>query len=187
MRLLAPIITALTLYATSSSAEAATFRVCHGYDCYYQTKLILSAQDLRRIDAIMSRGIKSAAEEQKSLKRAIAYFEERSTAVIGVRDKPRMQFGKARIKGQMDCVDESTNTDNFIRFLHAKGWLRHHQPARKTTRGSFIDGRYPHWTAVITASDGERWAVDSWYEAGGGQPDIMPLKEWKRRGYNGER
>ena len=187
MRLLLAALPALMLFSGTSIATAATFRVCHGYDCYYQTKLILSVQDLCRIDSTMRKGSKSAADERKALRSAIAYFEERSTAVIGVRDKPRMQFGKARIKGQMDCVDESTNTDNFIRFLHEKGWLKHHQPARKTTRGSFIDGRYPHWTAVMTASDGERWAVDSWYEAGGGPPDIMPLKEWKRRGYNGER
>lgn len=180
-------ITAITLFSTLSGASATTFRVCHGYDCYYQTKLALTAQDLRRIENTMRKGIKSAAEERKVLRNAIAYFEERSTAVIGVRDKPRMQFGKARIKGQMDCVDESTNTDNFVRFLHGQGWLRHHKPARKTTRGSFFDGRYPHWTAVITAEGGERWAVDSWYEAGGGPPDIMLLKEWKRRGYNGER
>lgn len=38
-----------------------------------------------------------------------AIFEQR-TAAIGGPDKPRMQFGKARIKGQMDCIDESTNT-----------------------------------------------------------------------------
>ncbi|WP_247875213.1 hypothetical protein [Ochrobactrum sp. Marseille-Q0166] len=187
MRLFLGTIGVVAFFSTISGVQAQTFRICHGYDCYYQTKLTLTTQDLHRIENTMRKGSRSAAEERAALRRAIAYFEERGTAMIGVRDKPRMQFGKARIKGQMDCVDESTNTDNFVRFLHGKGWLKHHQPTRKTTRGSFFDGRYPHWTAVITADDGERWAVDSWYEAGGGAPDIMPLKEWKRRGYNGER
>jgi len=187
MKSLSIAITALTLFVALPKAEAQTFRVCHGYECYYQTKVILSAQDLRRRQNLMRQGAQSAAAERKALRAAIAFFEQRSTAAIGVRDKPRMQFGKARIKGQMDCIDESTNTDNFIRYLHSRGWLKHHTPVRKTARGSFFDGRYPHWTAVIQTKDGERWAVDSWYEAGGGLPDIMPLAEWKRRGYGGER
>lgn len=191
MKLLSIATTALTLFValpkTEAEAETQAFRVCHGYECYYQTKLTLSAPDLRRIQNIMQQGAKSPAAERKALRTAIALFEQRSTAIIGVRDKPRMQFGKARIKGQMDCIDELTNTDNFIRYLNSRGWLKHHTPVRKTARGSFFDGRYPHWTAVIQAKDGERWAVDSWYEAGGGPPDIMPLAEWKRRGYGGER
>lgn len=175
------------LLAIIPQAKAATFRVCHGYDCYYQTKVILTGSDLARIQGLLKQGSKSPADERKALRNAVAIFEERSTLTIGVRDKPRMQFGKARIKGQMDCVDESTNTDNFIRYLHTQGWLKHYQPTRKTTRGSFFDGRYPHWTAVMVDERGEKWAVDSWFEPGGGPPDIMPLKEWKRRGYGGER
>lgn len=69
--------------------------------------------------------------------------------------------GKARIKGQMDCIDESTNTDNFLRYLQSRGWLKHHTVARRTSRGAFFDGRYPHWTAVVEDKQGQKWAVDS--------------------------
>ncbi|MCL7996852.1 hypothetical protein M8994_01175 [Brucella sp. 21LCYQ03] len=149
--------------------------------------MILSTNDLSRIQGLLRNGSKSPAAEREALRKAVSILEERSTVTIGVRDKPRMQFGKARIKGQMDCVDESTNTDEFIRYLHSRGWLKYHKPARKTTRGSFFDGRYPHWTAVMEDNAGMKWAVDSWFEPGGGPPDIMPLAEWKRRGYGGER
>lgn len=168
-------------------ASAQTLNVCHGYDCYYRTKVTLTGKDEQRIRTLLQKAGRSAAEERKALRMAVAIFEERSTIVIGVRDKPRMQFGKARVKGQMDCVDESTNTDNFLRYLHARGWMKHHMPVRRASRGSFIDGRYPHWTAVMEDKQGQSWAIDSWYEAGGGQPDIMPLAEWKQRGYGGKR
>ena len=49
-------------------------------------------------------------------------------------------------------------------------------------RGFFLDGRYPHATAVIGDASGVKWAVDSWYEPAGGAPDIMPLREWRSRG-----
>lgn len=163
-----------------NQADAKTFSVCHGYDCIYRTKVSLSPSDQRRIKAFLQKGARTAASERNALRHAVALFEKRSTAVIGVRDEPRMKFGRSRIKGQMDCVDESTNTDNFIRYLAQKGWLRHHTPQRRTSRGLFIDGRYPHWTAVIRDKDGKDWAVDSWYGAGGDRPDITALSEWKR-------
>ncbi|MBB5702628.1 hypothetical protein FHS76_002512 [Ochrobactrum daejeonense] len=171
----------------AAPALAQTFRVCHGYGCYYRTKLTLSASDRNRIRNTLQKGRRTADAERMALQNAIAFFERRGTSAIGVRDKPRMQFGKARIKGQMDCIDESTNTDAFLRYIQSQGWLKYHTVARRTSRGAFFDGRYPHWTAVIEDKQGERWAVDSWYEAGGGKPDIMPLREWKRRGYGGQR
>jgi hypothetical protein len=179
------ILVSLTLPVGVASAQ--TFKVCHGYDCYYRTKVTLTSKDELRIRSLLQKAGRSANDERKALRTVIALFEERSTAAIGVRDKPKMQFGKARIKGQMDCVDESKNTDSFLRYLQSRGWLKHHTVTRRTTRGSFIDGRYPHWTAVIQDKLGGSWAVDSWYEAGGGLPDIMPLEEWSRRGYGGER
>ncbi|MHC3941885.1 hypothetical protein [Paenochrobactrum sp. BZR 201-1] len=175
----------LMMPVVASSAQ--TFDVCHGYDCYYKTKVTLTSKDEQRIRNLLQKSERNAADERKALRSAVAIFEERSTIVIGVRDKPKMEFGKGRVKGQMDCVDESVNTDHFLRYLQSRGWLKHHTVSRRTTRGSFIDGRYPHWTAVIEDKSGVKWAVDSWYEAGGGLPDIMPLQDWKRRGYNGER
>ncbi|MGU3575326.1 hypothetical protein ACLBWZ_07330 [Brucellaceae bacterium C25G] len=177
----------LSLSFLAGVASAQTFSVCHGYDCYYRTKVTLTANDEQRIKGLLKKASSSARNERDALRKAVAIFEERSTVVIGVRDKPKMQFGKGRIKGQMDCVDESTNTDNFLRYLQSRGWLKYHTVGRRTTRGSFIDGRYPHWTAVMKDNAGQSWVVDSWYEAGGGMPDIMPLQEWRRRGYNGER
>lgn len=168
-------------------ASAQTFSVCHGYECYYRTKVTLTPKEEQRIRGLLQAGSRSADGERKALRAAVAIFEQRSTATIGVRDKPKMQFGKARIRGQMDCIDESTNTDNFLHYLQARGWLKHHSVARRASRGAFFDGRYPHWTAVIQDRQGQRWAVDSWYEAGGGPPDIMPLQQWKQRGYMGER
>lgn len=82
----------------------------------------------------------------------------------------------------MDCVDESTNTDALLRYLQGRGLLTHHKVEPRTSRGFLLDGRYPHWTAVIGAPDGVKWVVDSWYAPMGGAPDIFPLSEWKQRG-----
>lgn len=166
---------------------APRFRVCHGYDCYYRTTVLLSHGDQEKIAQYFVQLGKSPQGEREAIKKAVAVFESRSTQVIGVKDEPKMAFGRAYRKGQMDCVDESTNTDAFLHYLSAQKLLKYHTNWRRDSRGMFIDGRYPHWTAVIVDKHNVKWAVDSWYEAGGGSPDIMPLKQWKKRGKNGER
>ena len=175
------------LCATSSTAQAQSFRVCHGYGCTFQTSVTLTAADRSRIASIMASGSKSAEVERAAVRRAVQVFEQRSTQVIGVADRPKMEFGKGRQIGQMDCVDESTNTDHFLRYLQSAGYLRFHTVSRRDARGSFFDGRYPHFTAVLKDGSGTLWAVDSWYEPAGGPPDVMRLAEWKERGYGGVR
>lgn len=131
--------------------------------------------------------VADSRHEREAIRKAVAIFENRATEVIGIRDEPKMAFGRPLRKGQMDCVDESINTERFLRFLENKKLIHFYKVEKRTSRGIFIDGRYPHWTAVITDNDNKKWAVDSWYEAGGGMPDIMPLSDWKKRGIGGKR
>ncbi|AQS41291.1 MAG: Hypothetical protein BHV28_05850 [Candidatus Tokpelaia hoelldobleri] len=160
---------------------------CHGYGCNFRTMIPLTQQDLQAIRRAFAEYGKTAQGEREAVKKAVAIYEERTTQVIGVRDEPRMAFGRPKRKGQMDCTDESTNTQGVLRYLQGAGYLKFHRSGRPVVRGVFIDGRYPHWTAVMIDDKGGRWAVDSWYGAGGAEPDILPLKEWKKRGRGGRR
>ncbi len=46
-------------------------------------------------------------------------------------------------------------------------------------RGFFLDGRYPHATAVIKEkASGKQHAVDSWVHDNGVYPEIKPLSVW---------
>ena len=121
------------------------------------------------------------------MSRVVQYYERRAIAAIGVKDRPKSDFGAGRERGQMDCVDESTNTTRILKLLEQQGLLKHHKVMRRASRGFFADGRYPHFTAVLKDPSGREWVVDSWYEPAGGPPDIMPLEKWKVRGVGGQR
>ena len=54
--------------------------------------------------------------------------------------------------------------------------------AQCLSRGFFVDGRYPHLTAIVSDPGGTKWVVDSWYAPTGGAPDIFPYEQWKVRG-----
>jgi hypothetical protein len=157
--------------------------VCHGYSCKFRSKLILGNADARRLGSILASGRGSAKAERKAISRAVRYFEDRAYSVIGIRDEPRSKFGASGIRGQMDCIDESTNTRALLLYLADRKLLAHHSVGRNSSRGLLIDGRYFHSTAVIRDRAGVKWAVDSWYAPMGGAPDILPLSEWEPRGF----
>ena len=162
--------------------------VCHGFDCSYKTRYSVTPEDWDRFADIMASGVESAEAERQAIAAADMFYEERAALAIGVRDAAKSNIGQSRAKGQMDCIDESTNTRSLLLFLQENGWLRHHKVEWNVSRGVFIDGRYPHSTAVIKEhGSGKKWAVDSWFEATGVAPDIVPLSYWKTRGVMGQR
>ena len=183
--LFAGLIAAVSLFSGNAHAEQLT--VCHGYSCHFKTRLTLGAGDMRQMASILRSGHGSPAAERRAVSRLVQFYERRAAAVVGIRDRPKSDFGAGRERGQMDCVDESTNTTSILKLAERRGLLKHHKVMRRASRGFFADGRYPHFTAVLQERSGGKWVVDSWYEPAGGAPDIMLLSEWKKRGVGGQR
>ena len=161
--------------------EGDRIHVCHGYTCRITTPVRLSAADLRRIAGSLANGAANAAAERAAIGEAVQEFE----AIVGPRigtggDLPKMQFGQGT-PDQMDCIDEATNTTSLLRLLAEHGYLKHHSVLQPSARGFFLDGRYPHATAVLSEhGTGEKWAIDSWPRANAEPPVIQLLSEWKR-------
>jgi hypothetical protein len=160
--------------------------VCHGFDCRNQTALAFSADEQQRLQALFAEP-SNATAEREAIRKAVQLFESATTARLGVADQPKSDLSQTGQQGQMDCIDESTNTRTFLRHLESRGLLKHYAVQTNVTRGVIFDGRYFHATAVIRDEGGQRWAVDSWYEPAGGAPDVMRLEEWLGRGQMGRR
>jgi hypothetical protein len=182
-------IAALVAFAVlaASVSHAVPLTVCHGFSCTFKTRLNFSSTDSKNIAAIMRGGVSSAKAERRAISEAVQYYERRVSRAIGVKDRAKGDLGGSHERGQMDCIDESTNTTSLLKLLEARGLLKHHTVQRKTSRGFFADGRYPHFTAVIADRAGEKWVVDSWYEPAAGAPDNMPRARGRTRGVWGER
>lgn len=161
--------------------------VCSGFDCNYKTAYPVSEDDRAQFASIMEAGAGSAQAERQAIREAVSFYENRAATFIGVRDKAKSDFTQSRQKGQMDCIDESTNTHSLLLFLEQNGMLKYHEVEPNVSRGIFLDGRYPHSTAVLRDPSGRKWAVDSWYEPTGGLPDVMALDEWMTHGVMGQR
>ena len=81
--------------------------------------------------------------------------------------------------GQHDCIDESTNTFQYLAALEELNLLKSHRVIPKQRRIVWLG---THWTAAIAEIDtGNEFAVDSWYHDNGELPMIAPLTDWYRK------
>lgn len=155
--------------------------VCHAFGCHLKTAVSFTPADLRRMRRML-KGARSPAAERARIARFVAWAETRVAPAVGSADDVGgLDLGNAGEAGQMDCIDEAANTTSYLLVAQRHGLLAHHSVASPVARGFFLDGRYPHATAVVVDPSGTPWAVDSWPHRNGAKPDVLPLETWFER------
>ena len=155
------------------------FYVCRAYGCYIQTPTKFNEEEWQSVTAFLQKPAPNASEERKQLAQSIARIEE----LIGQKIGTHRDVGGATMRGhgpyQLDCIDETVNTAKYLRFITAENLLRFHDIGEPARRGTFIDGAWPHNTAVVVEREtGASYAIDSWFYDNGKPPAIVPLEEW---------
>lgn len=160
------------------------FSMCHAQGCKEVEQLSLNDTQWKKISQHFQPTATSAKMEREQIADAIAEFER----IVGnktntSKDKAGL-FASLGQAGQLDCIDESTNTTTYLLILQKQGLLKWHETLNHVTRGYFIFG-WPHSSAAIkeiqTSLDGsqKKFAVDSWFEDNGMRPHIIPLSLWR--------
>lgn len=155
---------------------------CHGYGCVRRMAISVDGAWITRARAALRSGQTSPDAERRALGEVIrSYTAYLATSLGGKPDAPGSPPQMSGVYGQMDCLDETTNTTSLLLILQEQGLLTHHVVEYPESRGFFLDGRYPHFTAVIAEKrTGTAWAVDPWEKAPGQRPDILPLTQWRQ-------
>ena len=153
------------------------FTVCYGYSCREIATLALDPAQEKLLRGYFVPPAPDAATERARLARAIAAMEHWVGARTGTdRDLGGTFPGLGR-PGQMDCIDESTNTTTYLKLFATLGGLRYHTVEPRQSRG-FLPLSWPHTSAVIRdLTTGQRYAVDSWFLDNGMPPYIVPLEK----------
>lgn len=156
------------------------FKLCHGYSCTYKSPAGFTKTEWEKVRGIFGKGgAKDATSERSKIGQAIAMMEGFSGAKTGTSGDLPMAGAFKENNYQMDCIDETINTTHYVGFLQQDGLLKFHEIADPTHRGYFIDGRWPHNTAVIREKDsGMLFVVDSFYRGNGEEPYILPRQDW---------
>jgi len=153
------------------------FSICHDNTCAKFSYISLSSSQWQHIEALFHPPADSAAQEREQIKLAIALLETYSGEQSGTdKDKAKNDLSSG-IHGQLDCIDEATNTTVYLRLLANAGLLKRHRQASRTSRGGLL---IPHNTAtIIETGSSTHYAVDSWFYKNGVAPEILPLSKWK--------
>lgn len=158
-----------------------TVIVCSAHGCRHKSRFTFSRSDIAAIRTIMNAAgaSSSPAAERRAIRKAIAWIESRVGPETGTAfDRASLDFAGSGDPGQMDCVDEATNTTSYLSVLAANGLLRHHEVLRPMAKDAPLL-RWTHYFAVIREKrSGERWAVDSFMYPNGREPIIMEAEKW---------
>jgi len=171
------LLPALALATAAAAQPPPIVNVCWDYGCDRNERVVVPLAGWERIRALFRPAAPSPARERERVAQAIALFEQSVGPLTGTdADRYGNVVGSGR-PGQMDCIDESRNTDGYLRVLAERGLLSWHDVGRRRERLKWILDQ--HWTAVIIDhTDGRRWAVDSWFLDNGKRPYVQPLDAW---------
>lgn len=166
--------------ADPSRAAGDSLDICFQNGCAATAVVTLDDAILAELGGIFA-GADDGPRERAAIARGIAALERYVGRRTGTdRDLGGTIAGAFR-RGQMDCIDESTNTTRYLRLFAGRGWLRRHEVATPATRLPIPLGWWPHTTAVIRErATATSFAVDSWFEANGRPPHIVELGVWRR-------
>jgi len=157
----------------------ALFSVCHGGGCTALSTVSLSGEQWRTITGAFAVAVTDPQHERRQIAEAIAAFETIVGKLTGTSEDQAETAIFGNRHSQMDCIDESINTSNYLKMLIDAGLLKWHRLEDRATRGWFLFG-WPHTTAVVRdLQSSQRWVVDSWFFANGERPVIIPLDQWK--------
>ncbi len=155
------------------------FSVCYGHGCRDIAQIGLSPAEWQGVRDRLTPPAANAAMERQRISAAVALLESFVGAYTGTGRDIGGTFPGTGRPGQMDCIDEATNTTPYLKMMAAENLLRWHTVEDHAIRGFFIFG-WPHASAVIRDTEsGERYAVDSWFHRNGVAPEIVPLKTWR--------
>lgn len=158
-----------------------SFPHCQNYDCAVVKNVKLSQRDWSSIEKAFGPKARSAQQEREKIAKTIGVFEQVVGPITGTQNDREGTFLQTG-DGQLDCVDESTNTMVYMMLLKEAGLIRFHEVEQPQVRYPILSGRgWMHQTAVVTEKEtGAQYAIDSWYEDNGAPAYVVPLEDWRQ-------
>lgn len=155
------------------------FPHCQNYGCALVKNVKLNKHDWKKIDKAFGKKAKNAKAEREKIAKVIPVFEQ-IVGKITQTDQDKAGTFIQTGDGQIDCVDESTNTTVYLMLLAQKGLIKFHTIEQPQVRYPIVSGRgWMHQTAVVQENEGgAEYAIDSWFGDNGQPIHIVPISDW---------
>ena len=178
MKLALPFL--FTSLTGTAIADGHDFMVCFDFGCKSTQPVILQDRQWQQVRRLFKPTAINPWTEKQQIRQAVALLEQFTGNVVGTNRDRAGNYPGEDIPFQQDCIDESTNTFQYIHALDQHGLLKWHQIAGRQQRIRWLF--LPHWTAVVRdKSDNQLYAVDSWYQDNGVKPYFQRIEDWYRK------
>jgi hypothetical protein len=158
-------------------AAETVFVHCFDFGCKSQKDIKYGETQWREIKAIFDTQPLDATGEKQAIRKAVGLMEHFSGEIVGTSLDKAGNYPGYDLEKQQDCIDESTNTYQYLKAIEELDLLKWHKVAPKKRR---IVWFATHWTAVIEEHQSKQlFAVDSWYRDNGEPPYIQKLEDWE--------
>jgi hypothetical protein len=158
-------------------ASQAEFLQCSDFGCKTRVEMDFNQSQWRELRQLFTPVAASAFEEKQQIRKAIALMEQYAGEISGTKLDKGENYPGEEIPHQQDCIDESTNTFQYLYALQKRGLLKWHEVAGKKRR---IVWFFSHWSALIRdINENQLYVVDSWYRDNGEPPYIQKLEDWE--------
>lgn len=167
----------LLLGLACCTASAHQVTICYNYGCAVKAAVQINTDDYRALDRLFL-DIESAPQERESIRLATGFMNRiAGTQTPVFRDKGGNSENEEGVDGRMDCIDHSTTTTSYLRFIEGQGWLQFHRVLEPIHRAPLLVN--DHWSARIEETEsGAQFAVDTWFLDNGEPAIIYPILEW---------
>ena len=137
-------------------------QICYNYSCSRSAHVRLDFEEWNKVIDQFKPTARTPAEERQMIRRAIGLLEQ----IAGEQTPTWRDRGRNPIvdewPGQMDCIDESTNTARYLELFQGRGLLRWHAVVERAYRAPFMLDQ--HWAGqIVELQTGNHYAVDSWH------------------------
>lgn len=173
------ILLIILCFSSATSMAEPYFIQCFDFGCKSQQEMRFSQSQWNNIEQLFNTGKLDQKQEKQAIRKAIALMEQYSGEITGTTLDKAGNYPGYDIEKQMDCIDESTNTYQYLVALQDLDYLQWHRVEPKIRR---IVWFISHWTAVISeVGTGKRFAVDSWYRDNGEYPYLQAVNDWQKK------
>lgn len=181
-RLMAGLLAAMPLLAAGAGEQS--LEVCFNYGCQSTQTVVYAPSQMLSLHSALD-GSVDAADERGRLQYVLARMYRWAGEQSPIHVDRAGDFLDDEAYGRMDCIDHARTTDRMLHALQAAGALKFHRVVDIQRRTSWVIMQ--HFSAAIEdRSDGQRYAVDTWFRDHAEPAVVMDLNRWKGGGYPDE-
>ncbi|MEM7562763.1 MAG: hypothetical protein AAF353_06900 [Pseudomonadota bacterium] len=169
----------ILMFVAAPSQAGMEFVQCYDFGCKTTQEIGFSDSQWAQLRDLFEHRNLDVSSEKQAIRQAIAVMETFSGEITGTNQDKGGNYPGSDIPRQMDCIDESTNTFQYLMALENRNLLKWHRVDLKQRRIVWFAA---HWTATVREVGSDQiYAVDSWYRDNGELPYIQPIADWRRK------